>query len=72
MANNLFNDYDTDNSGALERAEVKKIIDTLFNEVSKSHQIDETKANKMFSTYDVDGDNKLSKEEFVKVVELFL
>ena len=68
MANNLFVDYDVDNNGSLDRKEVKKIIDTLFNEISKSHQIDEGKANKMFSTYDVDGDNKLSKEEFVKVV----
>ena len=40
MSNTLFHDYDTNNSGFLERDEVKKIINTIFNEISKSHQID--------------------------------
>ena len=72
MSNTLFHDYDTNNSGFLERDEVKKIINTIFNEISKSHQIDETKANKMFTASDTNSDNKLSKAEFMKIVEIFL
>ena len=62
MARQLFEDYDKDNSGALERNEVKEIFTTLFGEVQKSYNVDESKMNKMFSACDVNSDNKLSKE----------
>ncbi len=61
MANALFSDYDIDNSGFLQRSEVKKIIDTVFNEVSKTHPMDQNKSNKMFTTFDQNSDNKLTK-----------
>jgi Ca2+-binding EF-hand superfamily protein len=72
MANQLFDDYDANSNGSLERNEVKTIIQTIFNEVAKTHQIDEEKTNKMFTASDIDGDGKLSKEEFLKIVEMFL
>ena len=72
MANQLFSDYDANNNGYLERQEVKKIIDTIFNEVSKTHPMDQKKSNKMFTTFDENSGNKLSKEEFQKFLELFL
>lgn len=72
MANQLFDDYDANSNGSLERNEVKTIIQTIFNEVTKTHQIDEEKTNKMFTASDIDGDGKLSKEEFLKIVEMFL
>ena len=72
MAMNLFDSYDKDNSGYLERNEVKEILTTVFAEVQKDYNIDEAKMNKMFSACDTNSDNKLSRKEFTKIVGLFL
>jgi len=72
MAYKLFDSYDKDNSGYLDRTEVKEIFTELFKEIQKNIDCSEAKMNKMFGACDTNSDNKLSRKEFTKILELFL
>ena len=72
MGYKLFDSYDKDNSGYLDRAEVKQIFNELFKEIQKNIDCSEEKTNKMFSACDANADNKLTRKEFIKIIELFL
>ena len=72
MGYSLFDDYDKDNNGSLDRAEVREIFTTLFKEIQKDKDCSEDKMNKMFTACDENADNKLTRKEFTKVLELFL
>ena len=72
MARRLFEDYDADESGFLSREEVKVVVETVLNEVSKVKDISERQRNKLFTMCDENSDNKLSRKEFSKMIELYL
>ncbi len=62
MAWQLFEDYDKDNSGNLDRKEVRTIFDSLFNEIVKHKDYDKDKIDKLFTASDLDSDNKLTRK----------
>ena len=72
MAVNLFDSYDTDNSGFLDSKEFKKVLKEVIHEISKNYPIDESRLNKLFTIYDTNSDKKISRKEFVKVIEDFV
>jgi Ca2+-binding EF-hand superfamily protein len=72
MGYKLFDSYDKDNSGFLDRNEVKDIFNELFKEIQKNMDCSVDKTNKMFSACDLNADNKLTRKEFTKILELFL
>jgi Ca2+-binding EF-hand superfamily protein len=72
MGYKLFDSYDKDNSGFLDRKEVKEIFDELFKEIQKNMDCSAGKTDKMFGACDLNGDNKLTRKEFTKILELFL
>ena len=72
VAYQLFDSYDTNDSGFLEPAEFKKVMTEVFHEVNKQFSCDQAHLNKLFTICDGNDDSKLSRKEFGKAVELFL
>lgn len=72
VADRVFDSYDADNSGLLDRSEVKTVITTLFTEVNKKTIVTDLKINQLFTTMDKDSSDKLTKKEFRELVKLFL
>jgi Ca2+-binding EF-hand superfamily protein len=64
VADKIFESYDQDDSGYLDRAEVKTVITTLFKEVNKKTIVTDKKLNQLFSTMDKDSNDRLSRKEF--------
>ena len=67
-----FEKYDTDKSGYIEQAELKKVIDELAANFSKDTNISEEDVKKVLEQIDTDNDGKISKEEFTKTSRLKL
>lgn len=72
VADRVFESYDEDSSGYLDRAEVKTVITTLFKEVNKKIIVTDQKINQLFGTMDKDSNNKLTRKEFRELVKLFM
>jgi Ca2+-binding EF-hand superfamily protein len=72
LANSLFDNYDVNNDGSIDRSELKTIITKLFKEVNDNTICSETRMNKLFSNLDKDSNGKLDKKEFRQVVAQFL
>lgn len=62
MAYNLFDSYDSDNSGYLDVKEFKIVMKQVFGEVNKKQPIDDIYLNKAMMIYDSNGDNKISRK----------
>ena len=62
MGYKIFDSYDKDNSGCLDRTEVKQIFTELFKQIQTKMDCSEEKMNKMFGAFDANGDKKLSRK----------
>lgn len=71
-ANSVFDSYDTDNSGFIDRSEMKTVVSTLFKQINDKTICTDIRMNKLFSNIDKNSDGKLSKKEFRELVALFL
>ncbi len=71
-ANSVFESYDTDNSGFIDRSEMKTVVTTLFKKINDKTICTDTRLNKLFTNVDKNSDNKLGKKEFQQLVALFL
>ncbi|CAF1061585.1 unnamed protein product [Didymodactylos carnosus] len=63
-----FSMYDIDRNGFIEKKEMKKIMDAIYDllgEEKKGSNNPESKVEQIFSKMDKNSDKKLSKEEFV-------
>jgi Ca2+-binding EF-hand superfamily protein len=60
LADKLFEDYDADCDGSINREELKNIFRTLVAEVEKTQKVDDNRLNKLFMIYDKNDDKKLS------------
>ncbi|CAF0782730.1 unnamed protein product [Adineta ricciae] len=63
-----FSMYDIDRNGFIEKKEMKKIMEAIFDllgEERKGNNSPELKVDQIFTKMDTNGDGKLSKEEFV-------
>jgi len=68
MTKLLFQKYDTDKSGHLDKDEMKVILDSTFKEmgIEKDHSPEEV--NDFFKRADTDGDGFIQLLEYVSVV----
>lgn len=71
-ANSVFDSYDNDGSGYIDRSEMKTVVNTLFKQINDKTICTETRLNKLFSIIDKNNDQKLSKKEFRELISLFL
>ncbi|CAF3197067.1 unnamed protein product [Rotaria socialis] len=63
-----FSMYDIDRNGFIEKKEMKKIMEAIFDllgEEKKGTNTPQLKVDQIFTRMDVNGDGKLSKEEFI-------
>ncbi|CAF1339319.1 unnamed protein product [Rotaria magnacalcarata] len=63
-----FSMYDIDRNGYIEKKEMKKIMDAIYDllgEEKRGSNSPEMKVDQIFSKMDINSDQKLSKDEFV-------
>jgi len=63
-----FSMYDIDRNGFIDKKEMKKIMDAIFDllgEDKRGPNAPESKVDQIFAKMDINGDGKLSKEEFI-------
>jgi len=66
-ARRLFKEYDADNSGGLDRTEIKKLLIAVFDFVETEEQAEEVAKN-IFAKDDADNDGKISLEELISAI----
>ena len=68
IAKKLFEDYDNNGNGFIERSELSTIITTLFADINRTEVLDQKRIDKVFTVADLNSDNKLCFAEFTKIV----
>lgn len=71
VADGIFSSYDKDDSGFIDRAELKTIMTELFKQVKTTLIVTDQKINQTFSNLDKNSDDKLSRKEFRQLVRLY-
>ena len=67
----IWAEYDKDNSGALDKAETKQFVQNTLHEMSDNGEFSETDFEACFKEFDKDGSGTIEKEEmalFIKKV----
>ena len=59
----IWAEYDKDNSGALDRAETKQFVQNTLHEMSDNGEFSETDFEACFKEFDKDGSGTIEKEE---------
>ena len=67
--NSIFDKYDKDKSGSLDKAELKKIIEDIFASMKDSRKITDDDAQKVLTAMDKDKDGTVSKAELVQIIK---
>eukprot|EP01129_Flabellula_baltica_P005296 TRINITY_DN1907_c0_g1_i2.p1 TRINITY_DN1907_c0_g1~~TRINITY_DN1907_c0_g1_i2.p1 ORF type:complete len:125 (-),score=37.40 TRINITY_DN1907_c0_g1_i2:14-388(-) len=65
LAKFMFTYYDSDNSGSIDKEELKALVDEYSTAVGKENWITDEKLQVIFSTADTDGDGQITWEEFL-------
>ena len=70
--NQIFQEFDTDNSGYLDREEAQKMADQLaLGLQAQGHSIQPSNFDETFDEFDANGDGKLSRKELKEFIHLF-
>jgi Ca2+-binding EF-hand superfamily protein len=67
----IWAEYDKDNSGALDKEETKKFVQNTLHDLSDNGVFDDKDFNECFKEFDKDGSGTIEKEEmavFIKKV----
>lgn len=71
MVQNIFNKYDNNRSGYLEKRETLRLIDDILAEKGQPPAT-VAQFNRFFAEFDINGDNVLSKGEMTRFAKKFL
>ena len=65
----IWRDYDEDNSGELDKDETKNFVFDTLKEMSDDCQFNEDDFEKCFCEFDVDGSGTIEKDEMVLFIK---
>lgn len=63
VVDEIWNSYDLDNSGALDKEETRLFITELVPEMSSYFEFSDERFNKLFNELDINGEGTVEKEE---------
>ena len=66
--NDIWDQYDTDKSGALDKAETRKFVSATLTETGQG-SFTEDEFNDCFASFDKNGDGSISKDEMVEFIK---
>ncbi len=59
----IFRNYDNDNSGFLDKGETKDLVVNIYKEMGDEDQFSDAEFEKLFKDFDEDGSESISKDE---------
>ena len=65
----LWSQYDADNSGYLDKQEMRPLAQAALAQVGYGEEIDQTVCDAFFAEVDNDGNGKIDKEELMKFMK---
>lgn len=64
----IWDDYDSDKNGHLDRAEFKTYLNDTLDDVAGGSKLEDDEFNKIYDEFDVDQNGTISKDEMFEVV----
>ena len=71
MIERIFEKYDVDRSGSLNRRETLKVVNDVYQAEGR-RPVTSIQFNRIFNQFDVNGDGKISRKEMTMFVVKFL
>ena len=68
----IWEDYDADNSGEIDKAECKMFIKQCLQNFGSKKELTDGAFNEIFATYDTDGSGTIDKSEMTTVIRNIL
>ena len=65
----MWDTYDADNSGSLDKEETKKFIKDTLVKIKPGHDFSDEIFDKMFKSFDTDGSGTVEKSEMAQFVK---
>ena len=67
----IFEKYDTDKSGTLDKKECKKFVEEKLVEMLGSDKYDESQFESIFQAFDTDGSGSIDKAELTVFMKMY-
>jgi len=65
----IWKEYDADNSGTLDKDETKKFVQQTLSEMSDSGTFNDEEFNQCFEEFDKDGNGTIEKDEMAQFIK---
>jgi len=69
LIDEIWANYDKDNSGQLSKAEIKPFVQEYLTKLGEGNRLPEKQFNTMFAPLDENNDGQISKEEMKEFIE---